>query len=59
MAVHGGFLSVTETGVSILAETAELAADIDVARARAALEGAGDDDAAARRAESRLRAAGA
>ncbi|SSC24824.1 ATP synthase, F1 complex, delta/epsilon subunit, partial [Klenkia terrae] len=65
VAAHGGFLSVTEQGVSILAETAEIATEIDVERARQALsraEGAADDDeealAAARRAQSRLRAAG-
>ena len=64
VAAHGGFLSVTERGVSILAETAEISTDIDVERAREALrraEAAGDDPealAAARRAESRLRAAG-
>ena len=64
VAAHGGFLSVTERGVSILAETAEVAADIDVERAREALRRAeqdGDDPdalAAARRAQSRLRAAG-
>jgi F-type H+-transporting ATPase subunit epsilon len=64
VAAHGGFLSVTERGVSILAETAELSTDIDVERARAALrraEEGGDDPealAAARRAQSRLRAAG-
>ena len=64
VAAHGGFLSVTDRGVSILAETAEIAGEIDVERAREALrraEGAGDDpDAlnAARRAQSRLRAAG-
>ena len=64
-AVHGGFLSVTEDGVSILAELAERAEEIDVARAQAALDrarSAGDDDpdaqAAANRALSRLRAAG-
>ena len=63
-AAHGGFLSVTEKGVSILAETAELASEIDVERAREALrraEAGGDDPealAAARRAQSRLRAAG-
>jgi F-type H+-transporting ATPase subunit epsilon len=61
---HGGFLSVTPQGVSILAETAEIASEIDVERAREALrraEQAGDDPealAAARRAQSRLRAAG-
>ena len=64
VAAHGGFLSVTERGVSILAETAEIAGEIDVERAREALrraEGAGDDPEAidaARRAQSRLRAAG-
>jgi F-type H+-transporting ATPase subunit epsilon len=64
-AVHGGFLSVTNEGVSVLAELAEPAAEIDVSRAQAALErarAAGDDDpdaaAAASRAISRLRAAG-
>ena len=64
VAAHGGFLSVTERGVSILAETAELSTDVDVERAREALrraEEAGDDPEAldaARRAQSRLRAAG-
>jgi F-type H+-transporting ATPase subunit epsilon len=64
VAAHGGFLSVTERGVSILAETAEIASEIDVERAREALrraEGAGDEPEAidaARRAQSRLRAAG-
>jgi F-type H+-transporting ATPase subunit epsilon len=64
VAAHGGFLSVTERGVSILAETAEFAEDIDVERAREALRRAGDEgddpeaQAAARRAQSRLRAVG-
>jgi F-type H+-transporting ATPase subunit epsilon len=31
-AVHGGFLSVTDEGVTVLAEVAELADDIDTAR---------------------------
>lgn len=64
-AAHGGFLSVTEEGVSVLAEMAELADEIDVDRARAALErarSAGDDDPDAADAEARalarLRAAG-
>jgi F-type H+-transporting ATPase subunit epsilon len=64
-AVHGGFLSVTEDGVSVLAELAERADEIDVARAQQALErarSAGEDDdeaaAAASRAVSRLRASG-
>ena len=54
----------TERGVSILAETAEISTEIDVERAREALRRAeeeGDDPealAAARRAQSRLRAAG-
>jgi F-type H+-transporting ATPase subunit epsilon len=64
VAAHGGFLSVSEQGVSILAETAEIAGEIDVERAREALrraESSGDDPEAvdaARRAQSRLRAAG-
>jgi F-type H+-transporting ATPase subunit epsilon len=64
VAAHGGFLSVTEKGVSILAETAEISTEIDVERARQALsraESDGDDpeaQAAVRRAQSRLRAAG-
>ena len=60
IAVHGGFLSVTEQGVTILAEVAELSEDIDTSRAQAALERARSEDdlAAQRRAESRLRAAG-
>ena len=59
-AVHGGFLSVTDEGVTILAERAELSAEIDASRAQAALDKArsGDDEAAALRAESRLRAVG-
>ena len=64
VAAHGGFVSVTERGVSILAETAEISTEIDVQRAREALsraEGERDDPeavAATRRAQSRLRAAG-
>jgi F-type H+-transporting ATPase subunit epsilon len=64
VAAHGGFVSVTERGVSILAETAEISSEIDVERAREALrraESDGDDpdaQAAVRRAQSRLRAAG-
>jgi F-type H+-transporting ATPase subunit epsilon len=64
-AAHGGFLSVTDDGVSILAELAERSDEIDVGRAQQALErarSAGEDDeeagAAASRAISRLRAAG-
>jgi F-type H+-transporting ATPase subunit epsilon len=64
VAAHGGFLSVTERGVSVLAETAEISTEIDVERAREALrraEDGGDEPearAAARRAQGRLRAAG-
>jgi F-type H+-transporting ATPase subunit epsilon len=63
-AVHGGFLSVSDASVDVLAEIVELADEIDVPRAQAALERAeGNDDAdhkaAARRATARLRAAGA
>ena len=64
-AVHGGFLSVSADGVSILARTAEPGDEIDVSRAKKALEraeGAGSDDeeafSARRRAQARLRAAG-
>ena len=63
VAVHGGFLSVRADGVSVLAEIAESADEIDVARAHAALERAGQGTdpetvAARERALSRLRAAG-
>ena len=36
LAVHGGFLHVTPESVTILAESAEIGEEIDVARARAA-----------------------
>jgi F-type H+-transporting ATPase subunit epsilon len=36
IAVHGGFVEVSDNKVSILSDTAELAVDIDVERARAA-----------------------
>ncbi|HVV08602.1 F0F1 ATP synthase subunit epsilon [Amycolatopsis sp.] len=55
-AVHGGFLSVTNERVSVLAESAELADEIDIDEARAALSG--DDEAERARATARLRAAG-
>jgi len=64
VAVHGGFLSVTEDGVSILAELAELSTEIDSDRARRALDRArsASDDPEARlaelRATARLRAVG-
>jgi len=57
-AVHGGFFSVSDNNrVSILAEAAELAADIDVERARRALQRAteaGEEDDLLR-AETRIR----
>lgn len=56
-AVHGGFLSVTGTEVSILAESAELAEEIDVEQAKAEA-GATDDEETRARALGRLRAAG-
>ena len=63
VAVHGGFLSVSKSGVSVLAEQAEMAGDIDVARARDALnrnaeDGGPEESAAHARALARLRAAG-
>lgn len=59
-AIHGGFLSVTGDGVSILADIAELAADIDVTRAQAAADRAAAEAAAESRdvhAEAHARAA--
>lgn len=65
VAVHGGFLSVTKSGVSILAEDAELSDEIDVTRARAAYDQArstgtnsADAEADLRRARARLLAVG-
>lgn len=62
VAVHGGFFSVDSNEVKVLAEVAELASDIDVERAQAALSRSQGVDtpealAAARRAETRLKAA--
>jgi F-type H+-transporting ATPase subunit epsilon len=69
-AAHGGFLSVSDDNVTILTEIAELSGEIDIDRARAALERAtnaslddGEDAAdtavaAASRARARLAAAG-
>ncbi|GII75121.1 ATP synthase epsilon chain [Sphaerisporangium rufum] len=67
-AVHGGFLSVADNDVSVLAESAELGSEVDVAEARDALQralasvdaSAEDEQAqiAAKRARARLRAAG-
>ena len=63
VAVHGGFLHVTPANVTILAESAEIGNEVDVARARAALSRADGSEpegaAAAARAQVRLKAAGA
>jgi F-type H+-transporting ATPase subunit epsilon len=67
-AVHGGFVEVKNNKVTILSDVAELADQVDVARAREALarvggSSAADDSpetaAARRRAEIRLEVAGA
>ncbi|MCF6521603.1 F0F1 ATP synthase subunit epsilon [Streptomyces sp. JJ36] len=57
-AVHGGFISFSDDKLSLLAEIAELADEIDVERAERALERAKAeaDDSAERRAAVRLRA---
>lgn len=62
VAVHGGFLAMDSNEVRVLAEIAELAQDIDLARAQAALLRARADEspearAAELRAETRVRAA--
>lgn len=63
-AVHGGFLSVANNKVSVLAEVAELASEVDVAASRQTIEAMRamsdlDDEQVAvlRRAETRVRAA--
>ncbi|WP_055589285.1 F0F1 ATP synthase subunit epsilon [Peterkaempfera griseoplana] len=58
-AVHGGFISFADNKLSLLAEIAELADEIDVARAERALDRARHetDEHAERRAEVRLVAA--
>ncbi|MBS2964891.1 F0F1 ATP synthase subunit epsilon [Actinocrinis puniceicyclus] len=64
VALHGGFIAVDENRVSLLSEAAELASEIDVPRAEEALARARagefdrDSEAAAERAELRLRATG-
>jgi F-type H+-transporting ATPase subunit epsilon len=67
-AVHGGFISVADNEVSVLAEQAELGSEVDIAATRDALQRAQaslDADAEnaeaeieAKRARARLRAAG-
>jgi len=67
VAVHGGFVEVSNDAVTILSDVAELADQIDVERARAAAEQAeqravadhdAEADAAVKRAHVRLAAAG-
>jgi F-type H+-transporting ATPase subunit epsilon len=67
IAVHAGFVEVSNNSVSILSDTAELAPDIDVERAQAAKaraeermrqEGDAEATSALSRATARLRAAG-
>ena len=62
VAVHGGFFAVDGGNVQVIAEVAELAHDIDVDRAKAALEAAkataDEDSSALRRAETRITVAG-
>ena len=63
IAVHGGFVEVSNNRVTILSDVAELAVDIDVSRARTAKEAADaafraeptpENEAALRRANLRL-----
>lgn len=56
LAVHGGFLSVTEEGVSILAESVDFTTEIDEASARH--EAQSSDRKMAARGRARLRALG-
>ena len=63
VAVHGGFFSVDSNKVNVIAEIAELAEDIDLERAQAALaraQAAGDEEdrSAIKRAETRITVAG-
>jgi F-type H+-transporting ATPase subunit epsilon len=55
-AVDGGFISVTEEGVSILAESAELRDEIDVEQAR--VDAQSEDEETKLKGRARLRAAG-
>ena len=56
IAVDGGFLSVTEQGVTVLAESAEFDSEIDEAAAQRDAES--DDPATAAKGRARLRALG-
>jgi F-type H+-transporting ATPase subunit epsilon len=57
IAVDGGFLSVTEEGVTVLAESAEFSSEINESAAREDSES--DDPRIAARGRARLRAVGA
>jgi F-type H+-transporting ATPase subunit epsilon len=57
VAVDGGFMSVTEEGVTILAESAEFESEIDESSAREDSES--DDPKVAAKGRARLRAVGA
>jgi len=65
VAVHRGFFSVDSNKVNVIAEVAELAEDIDLERAQAALSRAqaageeNEDPSAIKRAETRITVAGA
>ncbi|MFM7597869.1 MAG: F0F1 ATP synthase subunit epsilon [Actinomycetota bacterium] len=56
IAVDGGYLSVTEAGVTILAESAAFESEIDIDEAKA--DAASDDPRTAARGRARLRALG-
>jgi F-type H+-transporting ATPase subunit epsilon len=56
IAVDGGYMSVTEAGVTILAESAEFASEINAESAKA--DAASDDPKTAARGRARLRALG-
>lgn len=56
IAVDGGFMSVTEAGVTILAESAEFASEIDAEQAKSDADS--DDPQKAARGRARLRALG-
>jgi F-type H+-transporting ATPase subunit epsilon len=64
VAIHGGFFSVAGNEVNVIAEVAELAEDIDLPRAQAALARATEggvtpeEESAVHRAETRIQVAG-
>ncbi|GAC56823.1 ATP synthase epsilon chain [Gordonia hirsuta DSM 44140 = NBRC 16056] len=56
IAAQGGFLSITEANVKVLAESAQLAEEIDIEAERAALESNEEGSAGYLQARSRIRA---